>query len=236
MRAHSPCLCWYVFQQRLHWHRSDSVDMLEQHRLPVPAAYIRKHANIPSLETYAQQEGMTHIVHCSRCQKSTGSLEDIGSGKEFWWCKKCRMSAKRCGICREGVIGLWMGCGKCHHGGHQRCMRLYYSEFFQCLPQAVTTICANSRSVDPEIVPSADKPSLPQSSSNGSSGLQRTISVQGGSYDSSGYVKRPRTSGETNRDSLVGKEGDLTAGWNVCPTGCGCRCRGVVAPSIREPD
>lgn len=24
---------------------------------------------------------------------------------------------------------MWMGCGRCGHGGHQKCIRLYYREF-----------------------------------------------------------------------------------------------------------
>lgn len=57
--------------------------------------------------------------------------------------------------------------------------------------------------------------------------------------------KEPRSSGETNRNSIR-LDGDLTdtdcdesknggegggwkKGWNVCPNGCGCRCRVVVA-------
>ncbi|WWD20381.1 hypothetical protein CI109_104857 [Kwoniella shandongensis] len=104
------------------------VDMLERHRLPIPAAYIRQHGLTPSLEITAQDEGMTHTFHCQRCGKSTGSLEDIGvEGKVFWWCKKCRMGAKICAVCRKRIKGLWMGCRKCNHGGHQNCMRLYLS-------------------------------------------------------------------------------------------------------------
>ncbi|GFZ49758.1 hypothetical protein JCM24511_07161, partial [Saitozyma sp. JCM 24511] len=95
------------------------LELLDRHRLAIPGAYIRRHAAINSLETYAQDVGMTHIAHCHRCGKPTGSLEDIGRDDvAFWWCKRCKLGARTCTICHESVKGLWMGCGKCHHGGH----------------------------------------------------------------------------------------------------------------------
>jgi hypothetical protein len=105
--------------------------MLEQHRLTVPAAYIRRHAQITSLQIVLGDLGVTHLTYCSRCGKGTGSLEDVGMhnhGKRFWYCKKCRLPAKTCVICQEGVKGLFMACSKCQHGGHQACMRSFYRE------------------------------------------------------------------------------------------------------------
>lgn len=120
-------------------------EMLYRHRLPVPAAALRLAVSIPSLEIYAKDIGVTHIAHCQRCRKPTGSLEDIGDGsKRFWYCKRCKREARVCAVCRLGVRGMWMGCGKCLHGGHQvglplthaiigmaltpgqHCMRSYY--------------------------------------------------------------------------------------------------------------
>ena len=103
--------------------------MLEQHRLAIPAAYIRRHASITSLEIVLGDLGVTHLTYCSRCGKGTGSLEDVGMhnhGKQFWYCRKCRLAAKECAICQQGVRGLWMGCAKCRHGGHQGCMRAFH--------------------------------------------------------------------------------------------------------------
>lgn len=75
------------------------VQLLERHRLPIFAAYIRRFSGIPSLEITPQDEGLTHTYFCERCGKSTGTLEDIEvKGKVFWWCKKCRMGAKRCAV------------------------------------------------------------------------------------------------------------------------------------------
>lgn len=103
--------------------------MLEQRRLSIPAAYIRRFAGLPSLEVLVGDPGVTHLAYCSRCGKGTGSLEDVGMekrGKQFWYCQSCRLPAKECAVCRGGVRGLWMGCGKCRHGGHQACMRAFY--------------------------------------------------------------------------------------------------------------
>lgn len=76
-----------------------STDMLDQAHLPIQSAYIRKYAQILSIETYAQDVGITHTAHCQRCRKSTGSLEDIGSkDKKMWWCRRCRLAARICAI------------------------------------------------------------------------------------------------------------------------------------------
>lgn len=75
------------------------VQLLEQHRLFMFAAYIRRFSGIPSLEITPQDEGLTHTFFCERCGKSTGNLEDIEvKGKIFWWCKKCRTGARSCAI------------------------------------------------------------------------------------------------------------------------------------------
>nr|XP_019043442.1 hypothetical protein I302_08019 [Kwoniella bestiolae CBS 10118]OCF22372.1 hypothetical protein I302_08019 [Kwoniella bestiolae CBS 10118] len=105
------------------------VDMLERHRLPLPASYIRLYSHIPSLQIVAVNEGITHKLHCGRCGKSTGELDDIGvEGKKFWWCKRCKLGAKVCSICRKVVKGLYLGCRKCGHGGHGNCMRVYHNQ------------------------------------------------------------------------------------------------------------
>ncbi|OCF77880.1 hypothetical protein I204_01883 [Kwoniella mangroviensis CBS 8886] len=105
------------------------VDMLERHRLPIPASYIRLYSHIPSLQIVAINEGITHKLHCGRCGKSTGELDDIGvEGKKFWWCKKCKLGAKVCSICRKVIKGLYLGCKKCGHGGHGNCMRVYHNQ------------------------------------------------------------------------------------------------------------
>jgi hypothetical protein len=75
--------------------------MLERHRLPLPASYIRKHAQLLALQIFASRPGVTHVAHCQRCGKSTGSLDEIGLEKEakrFWWCKKCRLDARVCAV------------------------------------------------------------------------------------------------------------------------------------------
>ena len=78
---------------------TDLPDILDRYRLPVQSAYMRKYAAIISLQITSTQIGVTHLVHCQRCGRSTGSLEDIGmekQGKKFWFCGKCKSAAKAC--------------------------------------------------------------------------------------------------------------------------------------------
>lgn len=105
------------------------LDMLERHRLVVPLAYVRRSCGVREALTLPGQEGITHPIYCCKCGKSTGTVEDTADPhRVFWWCPRCRRAAKICSICREPVRGLWMGCMRCRHGGHQRCMRLYYGQ------------------------------------------------------------------------------------------------------------
>lgn len=71
-------------------------DILERYHLAVPVAYIRRFTSILDVQTLPGQDGITHILHCSKCGKSTGSLEDTADKKSFWWCTKCKRAAKLC--------------------------------------------------------------------------------------------------------------------------------------------
>ncbi|WVQ84512.1 hypothetical protein IAT38_006666 [Cryptococcus sp. DSM 104549] len=198
------------------------VEALERHRLPLPAAYIRRHAAIPSLEITAQDQGMTHTFHCQRCGKSTGSLEDIGvEGKVFWWCKRCGLDSKSCAVCRRGVRGLWMGCRRCNHGGHQKCMRLYHA----------TAPLIPYNFSDPHSHPQPHGGQLrPRSPSQGTNAANSAINASS-VYASaiSGYtLSTTEASGGTEyTGGGDAGEGAFKGGWGVCPTGCGCRCRRV---------
>lgn len=77
---------------------ADYPDLLERYQLSIPVAYVRKYANVLSAQTLATQDGITHILHCARCGKSTGSLDDTADRKTFWWCTKCRRAAKLCAV------------------------------------------------------------------------------------------------------------------------------------------
>ena len=71
-------------------------ELLEANRMPGVAAYVRRYANVPSLEVRASDEGATHIVHCAKCRKSTGALDIPVEEGKFWWCKNCKRPAKTC--------------------------------------------------------------------------------------------------------------------------------------------
>jgi hypothetical protein len=87
-------------------------------------------------------------------------------------------------------------------------------------------------------VPSAAQPSTPVHS-----GFQRSqSSLPSTSLDSSGFaIDKARTSGEGYRDGAAAQHRDreeesapAAPKWNVCPAGCGCRCRGVAGSRARE--
>ncbi|OCF34320.1 hypothetical protein I316_03834 [Kwoniella heveanensis BCC8398] len=186
------------------------VDMLERHRLAAPASYIRLYANLPSLQIVPMTEGMTHRLHCQRCGKSTGELDDIGvEGKVFWWCKRCKNGAKSCAVCRRNVKGLWMGCRRCGHGGHQPCIRLYHSQA-PLLPLRH----ARAQAYD-------------QSSMNP---LTRTHTGNH-TFLSTAYTDTEIDTNTTTKGS-DGHNDLVQEGFTVCPTGCGCKCRRVGADGV----
>ncbi|OWZ62705.1 hypothetical protein AYX14_06867 [Cryptococcus neoformans] len=188
------------------------VQLLERHRLPIFAAYIRRFSGIPSLEITPQDEGLTHTYFCERCGKSTGTLEDIEvKGKVFWWCKKCRMGAKRCAVCRKTIKGLWMGCRQCGHGGHQACMRLYHSQA-PLIPIPLANASASRASHIPHTLLNTSSSAYNQSAGSNFTTLSST--VEG-----------------TNTDSVEKVDGGEAAEsrFTLCPTGCGCQCRRIGA-------
>ncbi|EIW71387.1 hypothetical protein TREMEDRAFT_42787 [Tremella mesenterica DSM 1558] len=183
------------------------VDLLERYKLFLPASYIRQYAGFDTLHVTPFDEGMTHILFCQRCQRPTGSLEDIDvKGKKFWWCKRCKLAAQHCAVCHESVKGLRLGCNKCHHGGHQSCMRRYYLKA-ESQPQ-----------------PKAPPVSFPQlgtqrfTPDDQPSGSRVTLSVS------------VTTTATTTTRSSEGKSGSGEITMTLCPAGCGCKCRIVVRP------
>jgi hypothetical protein len=84
--------------RHLHQEVKLTPDLLERHRLDIPVAYLRLNAEILAIQTLPGQEGITHILHCANCGKSTGSLDDDPDKKKFWWCTKCRRGAKICTV------------------------------------------------------------------------------------------------------------------------------------------
>lgn len=206
---------------------------------------------------------MTHQVFCDRCHKPTGSssFEDIGEEKgvdvggiakeekrkkkRFWWCKSCRFEARRCVICRNGVRGVWWGCGKCRHGGHQACLRDHYCEWRRefidtspvvSLGRRETRLLTGMRN-EALMRPSVNSTVLSRRDTRMHDSLRPTAHtsqsqstlVPISSQTSVGIdTSAPRTSGETARSTDLGYSNSGLAegwGWSACPSGCGCRCR-----------
>ena len=165
------------------------------------------------MEIRGGDEGITHIVNCAKCRKSTGAVDAPIAQSKFWWCKNCKRPAKTCVVCHAAVKGLWMGCGKCKHGGHQKCLRLYYS--------------STQLRVAPS-EPSATGAMTPKPNRSHHR-LSPESTPVGTSSESSGF-ERARPSSDTVKDSIIPEERDtLRRGWNVCAKGCGCKCRVVVS-------
>lgn len=161
---------------------------------------------------------------------------------------------------------MWISCGRCGHGGHQKCMRMYYCGCFSLraarLPDSEPDSTHPRADWRPVSTPLHTLPStLPTSTQAEGSGvslnLHRTNSGAapptavagtgtGTSHDSSGFIvgaaiaqAQARSSHETLRDQLDAavageSEGEIVRGWNVCPGGCGCKCRAVAA--VREAE
>lgn len=220
------------------------IEMLERRRLTIAAAYIRRYSGLESLLTTAREEGVTHIFFCERCQRPTGSLEDIGvKGKIFWWCKRCKLAARQCIICHERILGLKLGCRKCHHYGHQGCMRQYY---LQAELEQEHSGPPSRRDRSPAPTPGPNKVSRmgkstpPQSHAqtphqNGLGGAN-SVSTHASSSGFVDLTQVSRVSGVTGTtDGSGGMSGiSLNLGHGlvatVCPTGCGCQCRLVSNP------
>ncbi len=79
-------------------HLSLCLDLLEAHRLSTQAAYVRKYSSVDSVETLPSHEGITHVVHCGTCGRSTGSAEIPTDQGKFWWCKRGKRYAKECAV------------------------------------------------------------------------------------------------------------------------------------------
>ncbi|BEI90469.1 uncharacterized protein CcaverHIS019_0305390 [Cutaneotrichosporon cavernicola] len=165
------------------------LNMLEAHHLPVPLAYYRRFSNILDAQTVSGMDGISHVQYCVKCGKSTGSLDDTSETKTFWWCTKCRRAAKICTICREPVKGLWMSCNTCRHGGHQRCMRSYYTKSV-----TVTVVPAPEASRAPSPSPGGQvgrRSSNQQQTGVSSSSYGSNVSgLAATSYESSGLSSR----------------------------------------------
>ena len=189
-------------------------DILDAHRLSGIAAYVRRYSGIPSLEIRTGDEGITHLVNCAKCRKSTGAIDAPLAKSNFWWCKNCKRPAKTCVVCHQAVKGLWMGCGKCKHGGHQKCLRLYYSST-ELRIAPLESVASGAMTPKPSRAHRQSPPITPMGTSNESSGFDRG-----------------RPSSDTVRDSVIPEEREaagLRKGWNVCARGCGCKCRIVVS-------
>lgn len=164
------------------------------------------------MEIRGGDEGITHIVNCAKCRKSTGAVDIPLSQGKFWWCKNCKRPAKTCVVCHQAVKGLWMGCGKCKHGGHQKCLRLYYSSAELRLA-TVEPVSGAAMTPKPSRTHRQSPPITPIGTSNESSGFDKG-----------------RTSSDTVKDPVIPEERNgLRKGWNVCAKGCGCKCRIVVS-------
>lgn len=66
--------------------------------------------------------------YCNRQIKSEKVLmtRDFRPRTDLHFCSKCNSSKNICVVCSEPVLGLWVGCPCCRHGGHPRHIREWF--------------------------------------------------------------------------------------------------------------
>ncbi|CAM9204552.1 unnamed protein product, partial [Ectocarpus sp. 4 AP-2014] len=64
---------------------------------------------------------------CSGC----GTSRSTGTST---WCSKCARQASLCAVCDLPVVGLYIECPGCHHGGHAEHMMLTWTDIYAASP------------------------------------------------------------------------------------------------------
>ena len=80
---------------------------------------------LPEIHNMTQQS-TTVLSNCTRCNKA------LSRSQGSWWCERCQKSPNLCCLCQKLVKGLFAWCQGCSHGGHLRCLKIWYQKNTLC--------------------------------------------------------------------------------------------------------
>jgi len=80
---------------------------------------------LPEIHNMTQQS-TTVLSNCTRCNKA------LSRSQGSWWCERCQKTPNLCCLCQKLVKGLFAWCQGCSHGGHLRCLKMWYQKNTLC--------------------------------------------------------------------------------------------------------
>jgi len=70
-------------------------------------------------------DSTTFYSQCGKCRKPVPATTASKKGMHSW-CSKCQAPLSTCVLCRQPVLGLYVACPGCGHGGHLRHLKLWF--------------------------------------------------------------------------------------------------------------
>lgn len=101
------------------------LEVLHKFKLYNVATNLIKKSPIAAINQINQQS-TTFLTNCTKCNKALARRQ--GS----WWCDRCRRTPNLCSICQDIVRGLFLWCQGCAHGGHLKCLKIWYKKATLC--------------------------------------------------------------------------------------------------------
>ncbi|KAI9861421.1 MAG: SEA (Seh1-associated) complex subunit [Trichoglossum hirsutum] len=131
--AASIVLLTYPFYPPLENDRAEEIlylyiKQLVPHQLLVDTAFIRKLACRGGFGGIIDPAIRNHYFgfRCGHCEKP---LENVRTKRSSWACEKCGNLQDGCIVCMERGHGRrWSWCQGCGHGGHDECIRAWFSD------------------------------------------------------------------------------------------------------------
>ena len=101
------------------------IDLLQRFQLYNVATDLIKKCPLPSINQMSQQS-TTVFSNCTKCNKA------LSRPQGSWWCERCRRTPNLCCLCQQIVKGLFAWCQGCAHGGHLKCLKVWYKRNTLC--------------------------------------------------------------------------------------------------------
>ena len=115
-----------IDEMTLEYWLNSYIELLQRMKLFNKAtALIKMCASIPEIYNMTQQS-TTVLSNCTTCNKA------LSRSQGSWWCERCQKTPNLCCICLKLVKGLFVWCQGCSHGGHLKCLRVWYNENTIC--------------------------------------------------------------------------------------------------------